>query len=60
MATDVERRFVRAPEVLWRQVADLILLRTVADPEIAQLSGTGVLLWLALVEPPADQVGTST
>lgn len=37
--------------MLWRQVAGVILIRTVAEPEIVELSGTGVLLWLALVEP---------
>jgi len=49
--SDHESSFVRAPEVLWRQVAGVILIRTVAEPEIVELSGTGVLLWLALVEP---------
>lgn len=48
---DHESCFVRAPEVLWRQLADVILVRTVADPGIVELSGTGVLLWVALVEP---------
>jgi hypothetical protein len=37
--------------VLWRQVAGVILVRTVADPDIVELFGTGVLLWMALVEP---------
>ena len=48
---DHKIRFARAPEVLWRQLAGVILIRTVADPGIVELSGTGVLLWLALVEP---------
>ena len=48
---DHESRFVRAPEVLWRQLAGVILIRTVADPEIVELFGTGVLLWVALVQP---------
>jgi hypothetical protein len=48
---DHDSRFVRAPEVLWRQLADVILVRTVADSEIVELCGTGVLLWVALVEP---------
>src|SRR5437660_567463 len=48
---DRESRFVRAPEVLWRQVAGVVLLRTVAEAEIVELSGTGLLLWLGLVEP---------
>ena len=48
---DHGNHFVRAPEVLWRQVADRILVRTVADPEIVELFGTGVFLWVALVEP---------
>jgi hypothetical protein len=48
---DPGSRFVRAREVLWRQLADATLVRTVADPEIVELRGTGVLLWLALVEP---------
>jgi hypothetical protein len=46
-----EDRFVRAPGVLWRRSADVVLARTVADPGIIELGGTGVLLWLALVEP---------
>jgi len=48
---DPDARFVRAPEVLWRQLADATLARTVANPEIVELRGTGVLLWMALVEP---------
>lgn len=48
---DPQSRFVRAAEVLWRRLADVILVRTVADPEIVELLGTGVLLWVALVEP---------
>jgi coenzyme PQQ synthesis protein D (PqqD) len=47
---DEKRRFVRSP-VLWRQVAGVILVRSVADPEIVELSGTGTLLWFALTEP---------
>ena len=46
-----ESRFVRAPEVLWRQLADAVLIRTVANPDVVELFGTGVLLWAALVEP---------
>lgn len=46
-----ESRYVRAPGVLWRQSADVMLVRTVSDPDILELSGTGLLLWLALVEP---------
>src|SRR3954466_6259542 len=48
---DPESRFVRNPEVLWRQVTDVILVRTVTNREIVELFGTGVLLWAALVEP---------
>jgi hypothetical protein len=32
-------------------VADAVLVRTVADPEIVELNGSGVLLWTALIEP---------
>lgn len=54
-----EGRFVRSSQVLWRQVADVVLLRTVTDAQIVELSGTGVLLWLALVEPiTARELGT--
>jgi hypothetical protein len=49
--SDCEGLFVRAPEVLWRQLVGVILIRTVADPEIIELFGTAVLLWLALAEP---------
>ena len=48
---DAGRRFARAPDSLWRQLADVVLVRTVADPQIVELSGTGFLLWVALVEP---------
>ena len=48
---DHESRFVRAREVLWRQLDGVVRVRTVADPEVVELSGTGVLLWVALVEP---------
>ncbi len=48
---DGESRFVRAPDVLWRQSADVVLIRTLSDPTVIELGGTGVLLWLALVEP---------
>ena len=48
---DPESRFVRNPGVLWRQVAGVILLRTVDGPQTVELFGTGVLLWLALAEP---------
>jgi hypothetical protein len=48
---DHKNRFVRVSEVLWRQVGGVILVRTVADPEVVELFGTGVLLWLALLEP---------
>ena len=37
--------------MLWRQLTGVTLVRTVADPEIVELCGTGVLLWMALVEP---------
>ncbi|MCA1842384.1 MAG: PqqD family protein [Actinobacteria bacterium] len=46
-----ESRFVRNPAALWRQTAGVVLVRTVDDPEIVELSGTGVLLWLALSDP---------
>ena len=37
----------------------MTLVRTVDVSEIAQLSGTGVLLWAALVEPiTADELAT--
>ncbi len=49
--SDRASRFVRAPEVLWRQLDSVVLVRTVADPEVVELFGTGVLLWVALVEP---------
>jgi hypothetical protein len=48
---DPGTRFVRAPNLLWRQSAGVILARTVADAEIVEVSGTGLLLWLALLEP---------
>jgi hypothetical protein len=48
---DSERRFVRAPDALWRQVGDVVLVRTVSHPEIVELFGTGVLLWLGLLQP---------
>ena len=37
--------------MLWRQLDGVVLVRTVADPEVVELFGTGVLLWVALVEP---------
>lgn len=46
-----ESLFVRAEEVLWRQLHDVVLVRTVADPEVTALSGTGILLWLAVSQP---------
>lgn len=56
---DHESRFIRAPEVLWRQLDDVVLVRTVANPEVVELIGTGVLLWVALVEPiTADELAT--
>jgi hypothetical protein len=40
-------------------VAGVILVRTVADPEILELSGTATLLWIALAEPiTADELAT--
>jgi hypothetical protein len=52
-------RFIRAPETLWRQLAGVTLVRTVADPDVVELWGTGVLLWAALVEPvTADELAT--
>jgi hypothetical protein len=42
---------VRSPEALWRQAGRVVLVRTVADPHVTELFDTGVLLWLALVEP---------
>jgi hypothetical protein len=48
---DQEHRFVRTPTVLWRQLARTVLLRTVTEPEIIELSGASVLLWLALAQP---------
>src|SRR5690348_5572211 len=52
-ATDFDpgRRFVRATDVLWRRSAGVVMVRTVARSEVLELSGTGVLLWLALGEP---------
>lgn len=44
-------RFVRAPESLWRELTGVTLVRTVDDPEVVELWGTGVFLWAALVEP---------
>lgn len=44
-------RFVRTAGVLWRQSADVVLVRSISDPEIIELGGTAVLLWLALVQP---------
>jgi hypothetical protein len=44
-------RFVRTEESLWRQVADVTLVRTVNQPDVVELRGTGALLWVALVEP---------
>jgi len=46
-----EDRFVRAPSVLWRQLGRTVLLRTVTEPELVELSGSSVLLWLALARP---------
>src|SRR2546423_474414 len=60
-ASDIDHgsRFVRAPESLWRELAGVTLVRTVDVPEIVELSGTGVLLWAALVEPiSADELAT--
>lgn len=37
--------------MLWRQLADAILVRTVPDPEIVELDGAAVLVWVALAEP---------
>jgi coenzyme PQQ synthesis protein D (PqqD) len=48
---DPSALLVRSPEVLWRQAGRVVLARTVSDPEVVELFGTGVLLWLALVEP---------
>ena len=56
---DPDRRFVRAPDALWRQVGAVILVRTVSHPEIVELSGTGVLLWLGLLQPTtANELAT--
>lgn len=44
-------RFVRDPGVLWRDAAGVTLVRRVDDPEVVELFDTGVLLWLALLEP---------
>jgi hypothetical protein len=44
-------RFVRAPESLWRDLPGVSLVRTVEDPEVVELWGSGVLVWAALVEP---------
>ncbi len=52
-----ESRFVRSPEVLWRQSADVLLVRTLSDSDVIELGGSAVLLWLALLEPAtADQL----
>lgn len=54
-----EVRFVRAPESLWRELAGVTLVRTVDDPEVVELWGSGVLLWAALVEPvTADELAS--
>ena len=37
--------------MLWRQLEGVVLIRTVADPEVVELYGTGVLMWMALAEP---------
>jgi hypothetical protein len=48
---DPEALFVRSPEALWRQAGRVVLVRTVSEPHVVELFDTGVLLWLALVEP---------
>ena len=48
--SEYESRFIRVREVLWRNVAGSVLVRTVADSDIVELSGTAVLLWLALAD----------
>jgi hypothetical protein len=48
---DRDEHFVRAPGVLWRHVAGTVLLRTLTDPGIVELSGSSVLIWLALGNP---------
>jgi coenzyme PQQ synthesis protein D (PqqD) len=51
--------FVRAQESLWRQLAGVTLVRTVDNPEVVELWGTGLLLWAALVEPvTADELAS--
>lgn len=44
-------RFIRAQDSLWRQFADVTLVRTVGNPEVVELWGTGALLWTVLIEP---------
>ena len=52
-----DSHFVRRQDTLWRQVAGAILVRTVADAEIFELNGSGVLLWIALEDPvTADEL----
>lgn len=48
---DHQVRFVRAPASLWRELTGVTLVRTVDDPEVIELWGTGALLWEALKEP---------
>lgn len=51
----MRRRWVRDPRVLWRDVADGVLLLAGGAQEPVLLSGTGALLWDRLVEPLTDE-----
>jgi hypothetical protein len=42
---------VRRADVLWRRVADGVMIRRRGDDETVVLTGSGVALWSALVAP---------
>ena len=49
-----ERRYARAPDVLWRLAADRVVVRRVRDasPDApAEIAGSAAVLWLALAVP---------
>lgn len=42
---------VRRADVLWRRIADGVMIRRRGDDEAVLLTGSGVALWSALVAP---------
>ena len=48
--------WMRAEEVLWREVVDGVLLLAPGEQEPVVLSGSGVLVWERLAEPATGKV----